>query len=102
MLVVGCGSILQIASSNTILQTIVEEDKRGRLMSLYTMAFLGILPFGNLAAGALANKIGAPNTITIGGFFCILGSLAFSTQLPKLRRLVRPIYHKNGIISNQS
>lgn len=102
MLVVGCGSILQIASSNTILQTIVEEDKRGRLMSLYTMAFLGILPFGNLAAGALANKIGAPNTITIGGIICILGSLAFSTQLPRLRRLVRPIYHEMGIISNKS
>jgi MFS family permease len=102
MLVVGCGSILQIASSNTILQTIVEEDKRGRLMSLYTMAFLGILPFGNLVAGALASKIGAPNTITIGGIFCILGFLAFSTQLPKLRRLIRPIYHEMGIISNKS
>lgn len=102
MLVIGCGSILQIASSNTILQTIVDEDKRGRLMSLYTMAFLGILPFGNLAAGALANKIGAPNTITIGGIICILGSLAFSTQLPRLRRLVRPIYHEMGIISNNS
>jgi MFS family permease len=102
MLVVGCGSILQIASSNTILQTIVEEDKRGRLMSLYTMAFLGILPFGNLAAGALASKIGAPNTITIGGICCILGSLAFSTQLPRLRRLIRPIYQEMGIISNKS
>jgi MFS family permease len=102
MLVVGCGSILQIASSNTILQTIVEEDKRGRLMSLYTMAFLGILPFGNLAAGALASKIGAPNTITIGGICCILGSLAFSMQLPRLRRLVRPIYHQIGVISNKS
>ena len=69
MFVVGCGSILQIASSNIVLQTIVDEDKRGRLMSLYTMAFLGILPFGNLAAGALASKIGAPNTIMIGVFF---------------------------------
>lgn len=91
MLIVGCGSILQIASSNIVLQTLVEEDKRGRLMSLYTMAFLGILPFGNLAAGALASKIGAPNTIMIGACFCILGSLIFATQLPKLRRLARPI-----------
>ncbi len=98
MLFVGCGSILQIASSNTILQTIVEEDKRGRLMSWYTMAFLGILPFGNLAAGALANQIGAPNTVMIGGIFCILGSLVFAKQLPELRRLVRPVYHKIGVL----
>jgi MFS family permease len=102
MLFVGCGSILQIASSNTILQTIVEEDKRGRLMSLYTMAFLGILPFGNLAAGALANQIGAPNTVMIGGIFCILGSLIFAKQLPELRRLVRPVYHKIGVLSKSS
>jgi MFS family permease len=102
MLFVGCGSILQIASSNTILQTIVEEDKRGRLMSLYTMAFLGTLPFGNLAAGALANQIGAPNTVMIGGLFCILGSLVFAKQLPELRRLVRPVYHKIGVLSKPS
>ncbi len=100
MLIIGCASILQIASSNTILQTIVEEDKRGRLMSLYTMAFLGILPFGNLAAGALASRIGAPNTVMIGGLFCILGSLIFANQLPKLTRLIRPVYSKIGLLSN--
>jgi MFS family permease len=100
MLIVGCASILQIASSNTILQTIVEEDKRGRLMSLYTMAFLGILPFGNLAAGALASRIGAPNTVMLGGLFCILGSLIFAKQLPNLTRLIRPIYSKIGLLSN--
>jgi MFS family permease len=100
MLIVGCASILQIASSNTILQTIVEEDKRGRLMSLYTMSFLGILPFGNLAAGALASRIGAPNTVMIGGLFCILGSLIFAKQLPKLTRLIRPVYRKIGLLSN--
>jgi MFS family permease len=99
MLIVGCASILQIASSNTILQTIVEEDKRGRLMSFYTMSFLGVLPFGNLASGALASRIGAPNTVMIGGVFCILGSLVFAKQLPSLRRLIRPIYHKIGLIS---
>lgn len=100
MLIVGCGSILQIASSNTILQTIVEEDKRGRLMSLYTMAFLGTFPFGNLAAGALASRIGAPNTVMMGGIFCILGSLYFSRQLPRLRALARPvIYEKMNSVS---
>ncbi len=102
MLIVGCASILQIASSNTILQTIVEEDKRGRLMSFYTMAFLGVLPFGNLASGALASRIGAPNTVMIGGLFCILGSLIFAQQLPQLRRLIRPIYHEIGLISKSS
>ncbi|HEY9743013.1 MAG TPA: MFS transporter [Coleofasciculaceae cyanobacterium] len=102
MLIVGCASILQIASSNTILQTIVEEDKRGRLMSLYTMSFLGVLPFGNLAAGALANKIGAPSTVMIGGIFCIIGSMFFAKQLPELRRLVRPVYNQLGLISKSS
>jgi len=92
------GSILQIAASNTILQTIVDDDKRGRLMSLYTMAFLGTVPFGNLVAGSLANKIGAPLTLIIGGSFCILGSLFFTRQLPKLRRLVLPIYTKIGLL----
>jgi MFS family permease len=102
MLLVGCASILQIASSNTILQTIVEEDKRGRLMSLYTMSFLGILPFGNLAAGALASQIGAPNTVMVGGLFCILGSLVFAKQLPELRRLILPVYHRIGVLSKSS
>jgi MFS family permease len=102
LLIVGCASLLQIASSNTILQTIVEEDKRGRLMSLYTMSFLGILPFGNLAAGALASRIGAPNTVMMGGIFCILGSLIFAQQLPKLRRLILPLYAKIGVISQPS
>ena len=102
MLIVGATSILQIASSNTILQTIVEEDKRGRLMSLYTMSFLGILPFGNLAAGALASRIGAPNTVMIGGIFCILGSLFFAKQLPELKRLILPVYAKLGLIAQPS
>jgi MFS family permease len=94
MLIVGCASILQIASSNTILQTLVEEDMRGRLMSLYTMSFLGILPFGNLASGALANRIGAPSTVIICGMGCVLCSLVFAKELPKLRRLARPILYK--------
>ena len=102
MFLVGFGGILQIASSNTILQTIVEDDKRGRLMSLYTMSFLGILPFGNLASGALADKIGAPDTLMIGGFCCILGSLVFAKQLPKLRRLIRPIYAQIGLLDKAS
>lgn len=98
MFFIGLSSILQIASSNTVIQTIVDDDKRGRVMSLYTMAVLGTVPLGNLFAGALANKIGAPNTLIIGGIFCILGSLFFARQLPTLRKLVLPIYRRIGIL----
>ena len=97
-MLIGLGSILQIASSNTVIQTIVEDDKRGRVMSLFTMAFLGMVPFGNLFAGSLASKIGASNTLIIGGCCCILGALLFAQQLPTLRRLIQPIYRRAGIL----
>lgn len=96
--VIGLGSILQISSSNTIIQTIVDDDKRGRVMSFFTMSFLGMVPFGNLLAGVLAERITAPSTLIIGGVTCILGSLLFTRQLPALRRLIRPIYTKAGIL----
>ncbi|MEH2344238.1 MAG: MFS transporter [Nostoc sp.] len=99
MLFVGLGTILQIAASNTFLQTIVEDDKRGRLMSLYTMSFLGMIPVGNLLGGILASHIGAPNTLIIDGIACILGSIIFSRQLPALRKIMRPIYEQKGIIT---
>ncbi|NEU78880.1 MFS transporter [Nostoc sp. UIC 10630] len=103
MLFVGLGTILQIAASNTFLQTIVEDDKRGRLMSLYTMSFLGMIPVGNLLGGVLASRIGAPNTLIIDGIACILGSIIFSRQLPALRQIMRPIYEQKGIVlSNKS
>ncbi|MEH2172424.1 MFS transporter [Nostoc sp.] len=101
MLFVGLGTILQIAASNTFLQTIVEDDKRGRLMSLYTMSFLGMIPVGNLLGGLLASHIGAPNTLIIDGITCILGSIIFSRQLPALRKIMRPIYEQKGIITTQ-
>ncbi|BCL35553.1 MFS transporter [Nostoc sp. MS1] len=99
MLFVGLGTILQIAASNTFLQTIVEDDKRGRLMSLYTMSFLGMIPVGNLLGGALANRIGAPNTLIIDGIACIVGSVLFYRELPTLRKLVMPLYEKKGVIA---
>ena len=98
MLVIGFGMIVQMASSNTILQTIVDEDKRGRIMSFYTMAFMGMTPFGSLLAGTLAGKIGAPNTLLIGGAACLLGAGVFAAKLPELRKIVRPIYVRMGII----
>lgn len=98
MLFFGLGTILQIAASNTFLQTIVEHDKRGRLMSLYTMSFLRMIPVGNLLRGLLTSRIGATNTLIIDGIACILWSIIFSRQLPALKQIMRPIYEKKGIL----
>jgi MFS family permease len=100
MLFVGLGTILQVATSNTVLQIIVEEDKRGRVMSLFTMSFLGMIPFGNLLGGFLAERIGAPNTLIIDGIICIIGSIFFARELPVLRELVIPIYAERGIVKS--
>lgn len=96
----GASLILQSTSGNTILQTIVDEDKRGRVMSLYALAFTSMVTFGNLIAGSLANQIGASNTLVIGGAICIAGSLFFGRQLPALRQLVIPIYTRLGILQS--
>ena len=98
MMVAGFGMMVQMAASNTILQTIVDEDKRGRVMSFYGMAFLGMAPFGSLFAGLLAHQIGAANTVLIGGIACIAGAAMFGITLPRLRVLVRPIYASLGIL----
>ena len=88
----------QMAASNTILQTISEDDKRGRVMSFYSMAFQGVAPFGSLAAGIAASRIGAPSTLMIGGALCVGGAGLFALQLPTLRHFIRPIYVQMGII----
>lgn len=98
LLFTGFGMMVTLTSSNSILQTIVDEDKRGRVMSFYTMAFMGMVPFGNLLYGALASKVGAQNTVLAGGVCCIAGSILFARRLPAMRRLVRPIYIRMGII----
>jgi MFS family permease len=98
MVVTGLGFMVQMAASNTVLQTIVDEDKRGRVMSFYTMAFMGTAPFGSLLAGSVADRIGAPHTLLFGGIGCMLGALWFAQSLPALRRDVRPIYVKIGIL----
>jgi len=87
-----------MASSNTILQTIVDNEMRGRVMSFYSMAFQGVAPFGSLIAGAAASRIGAPYTLMIGGALCVVGALLFALQLPAIRQLIRPIYAQIGII----
>jgi MFS family permease len=97
---VGFGMMVQMASSNTMLQTIVDDDKRGRVMSFYTLAFMGTMPFGSLFAGSIASKIGAPHTLLISGIACIIGALFFTTKLPMIRNEIRPIYRKIGLIPN--
>jgi len=98
MFITGIGFMVQMAVSNTLIQTIVDEDKRGRVMSFYTMAFIGTAPFGSLLAGSVAEKIGAPNTLLIGGLGCVIGALWFQRALPRLRQFVRPIYIEKGIL----
>ena len=101
-LLTGFGMMVHMASSNTVLQTMVDDDKRGRVMSLYTMSFMGMAPFGSLLGGSLASKIGAPYTLIICGAFCILGSFMFTKKLPSIRKMVRPIYIRKGILSEKS
>ena len=98
MLFVGGAMMTQMASSNTILQTVVQDDKRGRVMSFYSMAFLGMAPFGSLLAGGLAHQIGAPRTVMISGTICIAGAAWFASRLSAMREVVRPIYRTLGII----
>jgi MFS family permease len=98
MLVTGFSMMQQMSSSNTIMQTIVDENKRGRVMSFYTMAFIGVAPFGSLIAGAAAARFGAPHTVMAGGVLCIIAGLWFSRQLEEIRKVVRPIYVRLGIL----
>lgn len=98
LLATGAGFMVQMAASNTILQTLVEDDKRGRVMSFYTMAFMGTAPFGSLIAGAVAHRIGAPATLALGGAGCLLAAAWFARLLPELRQSVRPIYVRMGIL----
>jgi MFS family permease len=96
---VGGGFIVQAASTNTIIQTIVDERFRGRVMAFYTMAFFGTVPIGSLFAGLLASRIGAPRTVTIGAVVCIISGVWFAYVLPSLRPLIRKIYIERGILA---
>jgi MFS family permease len=87
-----------MASCNTIVQTIVAEDKRGRVMAYYALAFQGVAPFGSLAAGAIASRFGAPWTLLSGGVLCLAGAGMFARNLPHLRHKMRPIYAELGIL----
>ena len=95
----GGGFIVALAATNTVVQSVVPEALRGRVMAFYTMAFLGTAPIGSLLAGIIANRIGAPMTIAIGGVACLTGGIWFYTALPRLRALIRPVYIERGLLA---
>jgi MFS family permease len=90
LMISGCGMMVQMASSNTLLQIMVDDDKRGRVMAFFAMAFMGMAPFGSLLAGSLAGLAGAPRTLLIGGVLCIFGALIFAKSILSANRIVRP------------
>jgi MFS family permease len=96
--VTGFSMMLLLASSNTLLQTIVDDDKRGRVMSIYTMAFMGTAPFGSLLAGSLAAQVGAQRAAQLCGGLCILGAAAFASRVAAIRAQVLPIYERAGLV----
>jgi MFS family permease len=98
LLFVGAGFVVQMAATNTVLQTIVDDEFRGRVMAFYTMAFLGTAPIGSLIGGVLADRIGAPMTVAIGGIVCAAAGGWFATRLSLLRTIVHPIYVERGIL----
>jgi len=97
--VTGAGFMVQLASANTVLQTIVEERLRGRVMSFYTMAFFGTVPIGSLLGGVIADRFGAPLTVRLSGVVCLFAGAWFAYRLPAIRALVRPIYRERGILT---
>jgi MFS family permease len=99
LFITGYGMMTQMASTNTILQTIVTDQHRGRVMSYYAMAFVGMAPFGSMLAGALASNIGAPYTLLAGGICCCIGATLFAVRLDELRKAVHPIYVELGILT---
>ena len=95
---VGCGWMVLIAASNTALQTLADNDMRGRVMSLFSMMLVGMAPFGSLLAGWAADQVGAPLVVAIGGGFCAVAGIIFARQLPRLREAAKPILAARGII----
>ena len=98
MALAGLGMMLHIASTNTLLQTISEENKRGRVMSFYSMAFRGMSPFGSLLAGGLGSSISVPSAILLSGSVCIVSAALYMARLPVIRKLIKPIYQNMGIL----
>ena len=95
---VGMGAMLSAASTNTVLQTIVEDRMRARVVAIYMMSFLGVTPLGALFAGAVAERIGASATLGLGGVLALCAAFFYWSKLPKIRSEIRPIYQRLGIV----
>ncbi len=102
MAVIGLGMMTFMISCNTLIQTLVDEDKRGRMMALYAMAFMGTTPLGSLLVGSLASRIGAPRAAAIGGFLCLVCAAWFFKKLPEIRREAHPVWISRGYAGNVS
>ena len=98
MVVLGAGMMVQMASCNTLVQTIVDDDKRGRVMSLYVVSFMGMMPLGSLLSGWLADHWGVPLTLQLSSAVLLLGGFAFHLRLPNLQQHVHPVYVEKGIV----
>jgi len=98
MILTGTGMMMVMASSNTVIQTVIDDSKRGRVMSFYAMAFMGTAPFGSLIAGTLAKVIGTPMTLAIGGFSCIIGAGFYIRKMPEMQKQIKPVYKTLGIL----
>jgi MFS family permease len=110
----GFSMLITFASSNTLLQTLTEDEKRGRVMSFFTMSFVGMTPWGNLLAGTSADLLvstnptplwarfdGAARTLQLAGAICVIAAVSFALKLPAIRRIIRPIYEQKGIVPPQ-
>lgn len=101
LLPIGYSVMLQMASTNTLIQTMVPDQLRGRVMALYSMMFMGMAPFGALLGGALAERMGAPITVTVGGVACLLGAIWFGRELPALRVEARRMIVAQGLAGGE-
>ena len=91
LFVVGMSMITQAASTNTLIQSMVPDSVRGRVMAIYAMSFMGMAPIGALIEGWIAEHIGAPYTVMIGGVVCVAGAIVFNVRLPRLRAMARQL-----------
>ena len=96
---VGFGIITTAAGTNTILQSVVDDGRRGRVVSIYAMCFLGVVPLGTLLTGFMVGHLGAPLTLTLAGGFCLAGSALFALVYPRVRAGLLPVYRELGIVA---
>ena len=102
LVLTGFGMMTNMASSNSVLQTICDDDKRGRVMSFYTMAFMGTVPIGQLLAGSIARWLSLPSMLMLSGLCCVIGAAVYATRLKAFREQVLPIYVRLGLLAPEA